>query len=88
MLSPAIFFNSVMGLIFAFQVFANVFILTDGGPINSTLVYVLYLYRQSFQWLQMGYGSALAWFLFVVIFGLTLLQFRFSSWVYYEGKRV
>jgi multiple sugar transport system permease protein len=88
MLSPSIFFNTVMGLIFAFQVFANVYILTDGGPINSTLVYVVYLYRRSFQWLEMGYGSAMAWFFFVLVFGLTLMQFRFSRWVYYEGKRI
>ena len=88
MLSPSIFFNTVMGLIYAFQVFANVYILTDGGPINSTLVYVVYLYRRSFQWLEMGYGSAMAWFFFILVFGLTLMQFRFSRWVYYEGKRV
>jgi len=88
MLSPSIFFNMVMGLIYAFQVFANVYILTDGGPINSTLVYVVYLYRRSFQWLEMGYGSAMAWFFFVIVFGLTLTQFRFSKWVYYEGKRI
>ena len=87
MLSPSIFFNTVMGLIYAFQVFANVYILTDGGPINSTLVYVVYLYRRSFQWLEMGYGSAMAWFFFILVFSLTLMQFRFSRWVYYEGKR-
>ncbi len=88
MLSPSIFFNLVMGLIHSFQVFANVYILTDGGPVNATLVYVVYLYRRSFQWLEMGYGSAMAWFFFVVVFALTLLQFRFSRWVYYEGKRI
>jgi multiple sugar transport system permease protein len=86
LMSPTIFFNTVMGFIYAFQVFTNVYILTKGGPVNSTLVYVLYIYRQGFQWLHMGYGSALAWVFFVLVFGLTLLQFRLSSWVYYEGK--
>jgi len=86
LLSPSIFLNIVMGVINSFQVFEKVYIMTGGGPVNSTLVYVMYLYRNAFQFLRMGYGAALAWLLFVVIFSFTLLQFRYSSWVYYQGN--
>lgn len=85
LLTPLIFFNLVMGVISSFQVFTQVFIMTGGGPLHSTLVYVLYLYNQSFLWFRMGVGSAMAWILFIIIFTLTLIQFRFSKWVYYEG---
>jgi len=85
MLTPVIFFNMVMQIIGTFQVFTSVYVMTNGGPMNSTLVYVFYLYQQAFQWLKMGYGSALAWVLFLIIFTLTVLQFRISSlWVYHE----
>jgi multiple sugar transport system permease protein len=61
---------------------------TNGGPLDSTLFYVLYLYRQAFQFFSMGYASALAWVLFVIILVLTLLIVRSSDrWVYYEGER-
>lgn len=86
LLTPLIFFNLVMGVIGSFQVFTQVFVMTGGGPLHSTLVYVMYLYNQSFLWFRMGVGSAMAWILFLIIFGLTLIQFRLSSrWVYYEG---
>ena len=55
------------------------------GPMNSLLMYAIYLYEQAFRLLNMGYASALAYVLFVIILLLTLLQLRFSSWVYYEG---
>lgn len=90
MLSPTIFFNMVTSVIHAFQVFALVFVMFSGpstpahGPLNSTLVYALYVYEQAFQQLHMGYASALAWIMFVIIMSLTLLQLRFSTWVYYE----
>jgi len=85
MLTPVIFFNMIMQIIGTFQVFTSVYIMTNGGPMNSTLVYVYYLYQQAFQWLRMGYGSALAWILFLIIFTLTLAQFKISSlWVYHE----
>lgn len=85
MLTPVIFFNMVMQIIGTFQVFTSVYVMTNGGPMNSTLVYVFYLYQQAFQWLKMGYGSALAWILFLIILTLTLLQFKISSlWVYHE----
>lgn len=87
LLTPVIFFNVVMGVIGSFQVFTQAYIMTNGGPLNATLVYVMYLYQRGFQWLQMGVGSAMAWILFIILFSLTLLQFKLSSWVYYEGVR-
>jgi multiple sugar transport system permease protein len=90
MLSPTIFFNMVTSVIHGFQVFALVYVMFSGpstpahGPLNSTLVYALYVYEQAFQQLHMGYASALAWIMFVIIMSLTLLQLRFSGWVYYE----
>jgi multiple sugar transport system permease protein len=63
-------------------------VVTNGGPDNSTLSYVLYLYRNAFSYLQMGYGAALAWILFAIVLVLTLLTFRSSPvWVYYEASR-
>lgn len=85
MLTPVIFFNLLIGLIDSFQIFSSAYIMTDGGPQNRTLFYVLYLYRNGFKYFQMGYASALAWVLFVIVLLVTLLQFRFSRrWVYYE----
>jgi multiple sugar transport system permease protein len=86
MLSPVIFFNLIVGLIASFQVFNAAYIMTQGGPGNATLFYVLYLYRKAWESLEMGYASALAWVLFVIILILTLVQFRLANrWVYYEG---
>jgi multiple sugar transport system permease protein len=86
MISPVIFFQSLMGLIGALQTFTQAYIMTDGGPKNATLFYLLYLYRNAFQYFNMGYASALAWLLFVYIMVITLLMLRSSaSWVYYEG---
>jgi multiple sugar transport system permease protein len=88
MLSPVIFFNLVMQIIMSFQVFTAAFIITNGGPANASLFYVLYLYRNAFQWFRMGYASALAWVLFAIIMFFTLLAFRSSSlWVYYESAK-
>lgn len=87
MMSPIIFFNVVTGLIASVQSFVLIFIMTNGGPADSTLVYGLYIYRQAFQYFHMGYASALAVVLFVVIIAVTLIQFRLSRrWVHYEGK--
>ena len=87
MISPVIFFNLVMGTIGTFQYFTNAYVMTQGGPINATLFYNLYLYNNAFRYFRMGYASALAWILFVIILLLTLLIFRSSSiWVYYEGQ--
>jgi len=85
MLTPTIFFSLIMGVIGSFQIFTQALVMTDGGPANATLFYVLYVYRAAFQDLRMGYASALAWLLFVIILAITLVQFRFSKWVYYEG---
>ncbi len=88
MLSPLIFFNFIMGVIGTFQVFTQGFLLTDGRPNNSTLFYVLYLYRNAFEYLEMGYASAMAWILFILIMAASLVIFRSSTmWVYYEGQR-
>ncbi len=87
MISPTLFFNLIMGIIGSFQVFTSSFIMTQGGPANSTLFYVLYLYQKAFKYLQMGYACALAWILFVVILALTLVVFKTSArWVYYEAE--
>jgi len=87
MLTPTIFFTLVIELIAAFQVFTPAFVITNGGPANATLFYLLYLYRNGFQWFKMGYASALAWFLFVIIMVFSLIQFRLANrWVYYEGQ--
>lgn len=86
MLSPAIFFNLILAIIGAFQVFTQSYIITKGGPENATLFYVLYLYRMAFENFRMGYASALAWALFVIILIFTFIQFRLSDrWVFYEG---
>lgn len=90
MLSPTIFFNLVTGIIGSLQIFGPAYIILrgpQGGPQNSALFYVLYLFQQAFSFINMGYASALAIVLFVVILGLTLLVFRSSSlWVYYETE--
>lgn len=87
LLTPALFFNLILAIIGAFQVFTQAFIMTEGGPSYSTLFYVLYLYRMAFENFRMGYASAMAWVLFVIILIFTLLQFRVSSfWVFYEGE--
>jgi len=87
MISPAIFYNLVIGLIISFQYFTEPFIMTNGTPVNSTLFYSLYLYRNSFCYFKMGYASAMAWLLFVLIFACTLFVFKSSAkWVYYRGK--
>jgi len=87
MLSPTIFFNLVMTLIGAFQVFTQSFVITAGGPNNATLTIVLFLYRKGFEQLHFGYASAVAWVLFVIIMAFTLVVFRSSgAWVFYEGE--
>ncbi len=86
MMTPVLFFQLIMGLISALQVFSEIYVMTQGGPGDSTRVIMIYLYQTGFQFYQMGYGSTLAWILFVYILVLTLLVFRSAtSWVYYEG---
>jgi ABC-type sugar transport system permease subunit/ABC-type glycerol-3-phosphate transport system substrate-binding protein len=85
LLTPYIFFNLVIGLIATLQIFTQAFIMTQGGPVDSTLFYAYHLFNNAFRFLQMGYASALGWFLFIAVFALTLLQLRLSKkWVHYE----
>jgi multiple sugar transport system permease protein len=78
----------VMGVIGSLQVFTQSYLMTNGGPVNSTLFYVLYLYREAFENLHMGYASAMAWCLFLFIMLITAGQFFVAKrWVYYEGER-
>lgn len=87
MMSPVIFFNLLMGLIGALQTFTQGYIITNGGPQNSTLFYALYLYRQAFTNFKMGYAAALAWVLFTIVLVLSVLVFRYlGRQVYYEGE--
>lgn len=87
-LSPTIFFNLVMTIIGAFQVFTEAYVMTNGGPQKATFFYMFYLYTTAFQSFQMGYGAAMAWILFVIILILTMLVLRSSAvWVYYESER-
>jgi multiple sugar transport system permease protein len=87
-ISPVIFFNLIMGLIGSFQAFTQAYVMTEGGPNNSTLFYVLLIYREAFQKNNMGYASALSWILFLVIFIFTLFIFKSSkSWVHYGGGK-
>jgi multiple sugar transport system permease protein len=93
MISPAMFFSVVIGIIGSFQVFTQAFVMTgtvqpgsEGGPNNATLFYVLYLYKKAFQEFEMGYASALAWILFFIVLIFTMMQTRFARrWVHYEG---
>jgi multiple sugar transport system permease protein len=85
LMSPVTFFNLVMGIIGTFQVFTAGYLITNGGPQNATLFYVLYMYRNLFLYLDTGYAAALAWVLFVIIMVLTAFIFRgVGSRVYYE----
>jgi multiple sugar transport system permease protein len=86
MISPVMFFVTCMGIIGSFQVFTQVYIMTGGGPSNSTLFYVLYLFNNAFSYFRMGYASAMAWVLFVIILVVTIVQFRLARrWVHYES---
>jgi multiple sugar transport system permease protein len=86
MVTPAMFFNVILGFIGAFQVFTIAYIITNGGPANATLFYSLYLYQVAFRNLRMGYAAALAWILFLIILAITVIQLVTARlWVYYEG---
>ncbi|WP_202867592.1 carbohydrate ABC transporter permease [Kribbella pittospori] len=86
MMTPTIFYSLVTSVIGALQVFVQAAVMTEGGPNDSTLFYIYYLYRTAFTNNEMGYASALAWVLFLVIMAITVVLFRNSSrWVYYEA---
>lgn len=87
LLSPTIFFNTIIGIINGFQIFSQAYILTEGGPNNASLFYAYYLWREAFRFSKMGYACAIAWVQFVVILILTIIVFRTSDlWVFYEGE--
>ncbi len=87
LITPTILFNLILSIIGAMQTFVQPYIMTNGGPNNNSMLYVLYLYQKAFQQSQMGYASALAWILFVIIAVLSFIVIRTSSsWVYYEGR--
>jgi multiple sugar transport system permease protein len=84
--SPVIYFNAIIGVISALQVFAQPFIMTNGGPARATLSYSMRLYESAFTFLRMGYAAAMAWILFVIILALTLLAVRVGKTrVHYTG---
>ena len=88
LLSPTVFFVLTTSIIGTFQIFTQAYVLTGGGPADSSLFYALYLYQVAFIYFRMGYASALAWVLFIIIMAVTLLQFKLAkSWVYYESVR-
>jgi ABC-type sugar transport system permease subunit/ABC-type glycerol-3-phosphate transport system substrate-binding protein len=85
MLSPYLFFNFVLGLIGVFQIFEPAYLMTNGGPSNSTLFYSYKLFNEAFRYLNMGTASAMAWIMFLIIMGLTLLNlWAGKRWVHYE----
>ncbi len=87
MLSPVIFFNLIMQMVDGFKAFTQSFLVTQGGPLDSTLFYAVYLYQRAFAHFDMGYASAMAWILLVIIGVFTALIFKSSSlWVYYESE--
>jgi len=85
MLSPFVLFNAIIGVIATMQIFGEAYIMTAGGPADSTLFYAYYLFKQAFQYFRMGYASALAWLLFLIVLALTMVQLWSSKrWVHYE----
>jgi multiple sugar transport system permease protein len=86
MLSPTLFFNITMSVIGSFQYFTQAYVITEGGPLNSTLFYNLYLYTNAYKEYRMGYAAALAWVMFVIILILTMLVIKSSNlWVFYQN---
>jgi multiple sugar transport system permease protein len=85
LLTPTIFFTVVISMIDSFKVFDQAFILTKGGPADATKTLVYYIYTQGFEYFRMGYASAVGWFLLIVIFALTIIQFIYQrKWVSYD----
>lgn len=86
MLTPTIFFNTVLGIIGALQTFAAAFVATEGGPGYATWFYSLHIWKHAFDYFNLGYGAALAWFFALIIITLTIFQMQASKhWVYYYG---
>ena len=86
LLTPVIYFNFIMQLISGFITFTQALVITNGGPLNSTLLTALYMYRQAFEYHNLGYASAMAWVLLVIISIFTVLVVKTSDkWVFYES---
>jgi multiple sugar transport system permease protein len=86
LISPTIFFNLVLGIISGLKVFTAAFVASEGGPFYATWFFALHIYTNAFRYFEMGYAAALAWMFFAIMFVFTYVQFRRSSWVYYEGE--
>ena len=87
MISPTLFFNSILAVIGALQTFTTAFVATGGGPSYATYFYALHIYNTAFSYTEMGYASALAWIFFIILIVFTFIQFRASNrWVYYAGE--
>ncbi len=87
LMTPTILYNVVIGIINGFQTFTQPYIMTNGGPANASLFYVLHLYRQAFINSKMGYASAMAWFVFFATGAISVVIFKTSrSWVFYQGE--
>jgi multiple sugar transport system permease protein len=88
MLTPSIFLTLIIGIIGSFQIFTAALVATEGGPGYSTMFVLLHIYFNAFRYFRIGYASAIAWVLFLVIMAATLIQFWLARrWVYYEGER-
>jgi multiple sugar transport system permease protein len=89
LLTPIIFFNVILQMIAGFKVFTQAYVVTGSGPLDSTLFYSLYLFNRAFANYEMGYASAMAWVMLIVVGVLTAISFKLSSyWVFYEAKEV
>jgi len=88
LLTPTIFYQLIVGTMAAFQFFIPAYVMTDGGPEDSTLFFSLYLFRNGFEWMKIGYASAMAWILLAIVLVITIFQFKAAKrWVYYEGQK-
>jgi multiple sugar transport system permease protein len=86
MITPTLFFNLILGIIGALQVFTVAFVATNGGPDYGSWFIALHIYQQAFAYLRLGYGAALAWVFLILVLILTLINFAFSRrWVFYRG---
>ncbi len=87
MLTPVLFYNLVNSIIGSLQAFNSAYLISSGAPMNSTMYYGLYQYKQGFEYMNMGYASAMAWVMMLIILAMTALVFKSSSaWVYYQGE--
>jgi len=87
LLTPYIFFHLIMGMIGVFQIFEAAYIMTEGGPADSTMFYAYKLFNEAFRFLNMGVASAMAWLLFIVVLAITLFQLWLGKrWVHYGGE--